>query len=173
MLPSPPFPLLPAPATAGVPVIADLYVVRDEWAKYVAGVLAFIENVMPGEERERSTRIVNRTQTVLETETIDVARTRDETYESERTTEAEESSKQTSLEIGLQFNNDLKVNYGAVENNTQIGASLAFSRADAQRRGTEIARESGRRAVKETEKRIRQLRRRRPRRRFEHLTLIA
>lgn len=159
VLPSPPFPLLAVSRTAGPPVIADLYVVRDEWARYVAGELAFIENVMPGEERERSTRTTNRNQTVLETETIEVTRRRDETYESERTTEAEESSKQTNLEVGLQFNNDLNVKYGPVENNTQIGASLAFSRSDAQRRATEIARESGRRAVEETEKRIRQLKR--------------
>ena len=158
-LPSPPFPLLPAARTAGPPVLADLYVVRDEWSRYVGGELAFIENVMPGEERERSTRTTNRTETVLESETIDVSRSRRETYESERTTEAEESSRQTSLEIGLQFDNDLSVKYGAVENNTQIGASLAFSRIDAQRRATEIARESGRRAVVETERQVRQLRR--------------
>jgi hypothetical protein len=158
-LPSPPFPLLPAARTAGPPVMADLYVVRDEWSRYIAGELAFIENVMPGEERERATRTTNRTETVLESETVDVSRSRRETYESERTTEAEESSRQTSLEIGLQFNNDLSAKYGAVENNTQIGASLAFSRTDAQRRATEIARESGRRAVVETERQVRRLRR--------------
>ncbi|WP_405957281.1 hypothetical protein [Streptomyces phaeochromogenes] len=158
-LPSPPFPLLSSAKTAGPPVIADLHVVRDEWSRYIAGEVAFIENVMPGEERERSMRTTNRTESVVEEETIDVSRSREETYESERTTEADESSRQTSLEIGLQFNNDLTVKYGAVENNTQIGASLAFSRTDAQRRATEIARESGRRTVEETERRIRQLRR--------------
>lgn len=157
--PSPPFPLVPAPRTAGPPIVADLYVVRDEWARYEAGELAFIENVMPGEERERSTRTTNRTQVVVEAETIDVSRTRTETYESERTTEAEESSKQTSLEIGLQFANELSVQYGPVANNTQIGASLAFSRSEAERRATEIARESGRRAIVETERQVRQLKR--------------
>jgi hypothetical protein len=159
VLPSPPFPILLPPALAGPPVIADLYVVRDEWARYVAGEFAFIENVMPGEERERSTRTTNRTEVLVETETTETERTRRETYESDRTTEADESSRQTSLEIGLQFNNDLTVKYGAVENNTKIGASLAFSRTEASRRATEIARESGRRAVQETEKQVRQLRR--------------
>ncbi|MDN4646378.1 hypothetical protein [Arthrobacter sp. PsM3] len=158
-LPCPPFPLLDVPRLAGPPVVADLYVVRDEWSEYVAGEFAFIENVMPGEERERSLRTTNRTQVVTETETTDVRRTRQETYESERTTQAEESSKQTTLEIGVQFKNDLTLKYGAVENNTQIGASLSFSRTDANRRATEIAREAGRRATEETEKIVRELRR--------------
>lgn len=159
VLPSPPFPLLAVPRLAGPPVVADLYVVRDEWSKYVAAELAFIENVMPGEDRERSTRTTNRTQVVSEFETIDISRSRTETYESERTTQADESNTQTSLEIGVQFNNDLTFKYGPVENNTQIGASLSFSRTDSRRRAKEIARESGRRATEETEKQIRQLRR--------------
>jgi hypothetical protein len=159
VLPSPPFPLLQPAALAGPPVIADLYVVRDEWARHVAGEPAFIENVMPGEDRERSTHTKNLSQTIVEGETIDVSKTRDETYSSERTTESEETTKQTSLEVGLQFNNDLTIKYGPVENNTQIGASLAFSRSDSERRAKEIARESGRRAIVETEKRVRRLRR--------------
>lgn len=158
-LPTPPFPLVPGPAMAGPPVVADLYVVRDEWASYRPGEIAFIENVLPGEDRERSTVTVNRTETVAELETSSLDRSRTETYESERTTESEETSKQTSLEIGLQFNNDLTLRYGPVENNTKIGASLAFSRADAEKRAREVARESGRRAVEETERTVRQLRR--------------
>lgn len=167
VLPCPPFPLPFRSRLARLPAFSDLYVVRDEWARYVPGEIAHIENVLKGELKERIHKRID------ETETVET-RSQSETTIAERSTETtdrtllkEESQVDTDLTVSVEGQVDTAGQYGPTHVETHIGGSVEYSRAESSRRATEQAHETVERAISRTELRVSEARTRRTLQRIE------
>ncbi len=137
---------------------SDLYVVREEWNRYVASEIAFIENIMPKEVRKRIHISVDETetQTTLETDT-----TRNEETDSQ-TSDRLELSQNAQTETNLAANIQAQVNtdgqYGPVHVSTQLGGGFSYSQKETDTRATQQAHEVVSRAVKRVEEQIKSVR---------------
>jgi hypothetical protein len=151
VLPSPPFPLPFRSRLARMPAFSDMYVVKDEWASYVPGEIAFIENVLKGEYKERARTVVDEVRTTeTRAETVTTA-TESETQTTDRSLLKDESTEDTNLTVGVEGQVDTSGQYGPTHVETHIGASVQYSRAESRHRAMETAHETVDRAISRTE----------------------
>lgn len=141
--------------------VADLQVVRREWAGYVAGEIANIRNVMSGESFGQSDK------TMREIET-----TSENTSESRETTEREDQSKLDS-ELSQEVNSQLNITvngyadasaefkYPVVTARISAGMDAGLSLQRSERQASKIARETVSRALSRVDSMTRESRTRR------------
>jgi hypothetical protein len=92
------------------PGVADLYVVREEWARYELGEIAHIENVLRGEVKRSLLERTDEQETTLTTET---ARTR-QSQQDTQTTDRFELKQSSQTDTSLAFHIDGKVDTSGV-----------------------------------------------------------
>lgn len=170
-LPTPPFPLREFVTTLPRLVVrrgvADLYVVRDEWACYQAGEIAHIENAMQGEFRERIHKRLNEIETETTIERDEKTFEEQDLQTTDRTALKSEAETTTALNIGVEMSVDVSGQVGPMEIAAHVGGSLEYSREDSSKVATERARETIERAVSRVESRIHTIRRTRELQRTE------
>lgn len=129
------------------PGFADLYVVREEWNRYLLGEVAHVENVLTGESKERThTRTTESETTTLDQRQASRAETRDS-----QSTDRFELSQQAQLASSLAAHAEAQVDssgqYGVVSVDTHLGGSLDASLEHSEARATTIAKETVARAA--------------------------
>ncbi|GAA0402827.1 hypothetical protein GCM10009530_63500 [Microbispora corallina] len=145
-------------ALARKPGWADLYVVREEWNRYVPGEIAHIENVMAHEFRERVLTRTDESELTVTNET-DVSRTQElDAQSTSRFDLSAESRGETKLAAHVEGQVDTSGQYGPTHLDTHIGGSLDYSAEQSQRQAVQQAREIVARAVNRVEERTREQR---------------
>jgi hypothetical protein len=137
------------------PGVSDLYLVREEWARYELGEIAHIENVLKG-ELKRS--LLEKTDEQETTVTTDTATTRTAQQDSQTTDRFElklASQVDTSLALHVEGKVDTSGVYGPTTVNSHVGGSFDYSRQEADSRATTQARETVSRAASSIEESLR------------------
>ncbi len=137
--------------------VSDLELVREDIARYEAGEIAHIENILKGETKERTHRRLERHEEYLLTETeVQEESERDlqssERFEMQKETERS-VEEQTALDVGV------TVKYGGfvdVEASTRYANKI--SRKDSERTATTFAREVTERVVSKVRERVKERR---------------
>jgi hypothetical protein len=141
--------------------VADLQVVRREWAGYVASEIANIRNVMQGESFGQSDKTMRETETTTETVT-----------ESRESTEREDQSKldselthevtsQLEITINGHANASAEFKYPVMTAQVSAGVDAGFSLQRSERHAGKVAREAVSRAVSRVDSMTRESRTRR------------
>ena len=140
------------------PGVADLWVVRDEWARYEAGEIAHIENVLEGESKLRRLEKLTERETTV---TLDEERTSVVEHDSQTTSRfelAREAQRDTELAAHVEGQVDTSGQYGPTKVTVHIGGSLDYSVADSTKLAVKQATETTQRAVTRVEERVREQR---------------
>jgi len=140
------------------PAFADLYVVREEWNRYEVGEIAYIENVMASELKDR-THV--RTDETEQTSTFDSERTELNERDSQSTDRFDmhaEATKDTDLAAHIDAKVDVSGQYGPAHIDAHVGASFDYSVKETDKRAMNLARESVTRAVTRVEEKVREVR---------------
>jgi hypothetical protein len=137
--------------------VSDLMVLREELACYEPKHLAYIENVMAGETRERVHRNLERTETYSETETENTR-----SQENDHTVEDQFSlksavQKTVEQDLGVQAGVEFSGEFGTTKYSTHLDASYEFAKSEASQIAQEYARNVTTRAVSKVEEKVRQL----------------
>jgi hypothetical protein len=140
------------------PGFSDLYIVRDEWARYEAGELAHVENIMASETRERSHTRITENEEVVTTERERASLDERDTQSTDRFDLHQETSRDSSLNVGAEFGLDVSAQYGTAKINSHLGGSLDYSLNESQSLATTTAHEVVARAVVRVEERVREAR---------------
>ncbi|MFD9905104.1 hypothetical protein [Streptomyces sp. NPDC059063] len=156
LLPGQLFPLPSRAALVRQPGFADLYVVRQEWNRYVPGEIAHIENVLAHELKERVLTRTDETETTLSVSTERAETQERDTQSTSRFELTEESTAATSTGVHLEGQVDTSGQYGPTQVTTHLGGSLDFSAEESQRHATRQATEIVSRAVHRVEQRTRE-----------------
>jgi hypothetical protein len=123
------------------PAVSDYYVVEDEWARYEAAEIAYIENVLPRETKSR----VHVRQTETETTTTAETERTEVTEKDTQQTDSTEFSAATQTEMNLSFGLDLSVDtqgqYGPTAVQTHLAAQVDGSLETAQQTAFRVSRE--------------------------------
>jgi hypothetical protein len=135
--------------------IADLFVVRNEWISYKAGELAHIENVLPGELKERKHFRVDETETTTTTETQTTTTNERDSQSTDRFEMKDEASRDVELAVHVEAQVDTSGQYGPTKVDSHIGGSLDYSQHDSSKRATTQAKETISRAVVKVEQTVR------------------
>jgi len=136
------------PVLARQPGVTDLSVVNDEWNRYIAGELANVVNVLPGETLGTSSRHME--ETVQAQSTTD-QQTTTQTTENSQTSSQTLSSTATndaSSNIGVHGQVETSGQYGPTNVKTNVGAQAQFSKSSAQTTAVTTSVETVARAVK-------------------------
>jgi hypothetical protein len=153
--------LFPTPfrsALARRPGFADLYVVRQEWNRYVPGEIAHIENVLAGEFKER---VLTRTDEAETTVTVETERDQVQERDVQSTSRSElseNSQSDTSLAVHVEGQVETHGQYGPTKVDTHLGGSLDYSVDESKSHATQQANEVVTRAVNRVEQRVREAR---------------
>jgi hypothetical protein len=106
---------------------ADLYIVREEWNRYVAGDIAHIENIMPHEDKVRDHTRTDEAETTL----VDLSeQTIVEQFDTQTTSRNEltkETGKETSAAVHVDGQIDTSGQYGPTKIDTHLGGSVDSS----------------------------------------------
>ena len=141
------------------PGVADLYVVREEWARYEVGEIAHIENVLKGEVKES---LLERTDEREATTSIDQEINRLEERDTQSTDRFElkqEAERETALAFHIDGKVDVAAQYGPfVKINVNVGTSFDYSVEEAESRAVTQARETIARAINRIQERVREQR---------------
>jgi hypothetical protein len=139
------------------PFVADLMLVREELKCYKPEHLAYIENIMVGEERTREHRNLERTETFTETETeINKSLEKDHQVEDRFSLK---SQIEKTIEQDLSI--DAGVTTTSILGSTQLDTNFSFSndlsKSESQQQAQEYARNVVTRAVSKVEEKVRTL----------------
>ncbi|MCU7725243.1 hypothetical protein ODJ79_16055 [Actinoplanes sp. KI2] len=136
------------------PGVTDLYVVRDEWNHYEAGELAAVVNVLPGETFSQSVRHATEVDTLTSTTTETTSSQLTEMQQTASSNLAEASTKDSSVNIGVQGQVQTSGQYGPTQVNTSLGAQLQISQAQSDSRALTTANQTVQRSVKSVTERV-------------------
>jgi len=123
LLPQPIFPLPHRAKIIRSPGYADLHVVRQEWARYVAGEIAHVENVLPHELKRRVHSRTDETKTTDTTETETTTTDQRDSQTSDRFELTDASSSETSLAVHVEAQVDTSGQYGPTKVDTHLGGN--------------------------------------------------
>jgi hypothetical protein len=137
---------------------ADLFVVQDEWIRYEAGEIADIENVLPGELKERKHIRLDETEQTTTQETDRSQTNERDTQTTDRFDLHDEASTDTNLAVHIDGKVDASGSYGPMQVSTHIGGDLNYSQEQSQKHATNQASETIARAVTRVEEQVRQVR---------------
>lgn len=135
------------PLLARRPGFADLYVVRDEWNRYEADVIAATVNVLPGEKFSRTLRHSTMVDALTSTTTEVTTSQLTEKQQTTSSSLSESSSKEASLNIGAQGQVQTSGQYGPTQVTTSLGAQLQVSQSQADSVASSTAYQTLQRAV--------------------------
>lgn len=173
LLPSPPFPLqvwvplLAATRFARRPAFVDLTVVRDEWCCFVPAEIAYIENVIKGELRERRLHQLEEREVTEAREDGSLSVRDSSTESSERASFKEDVQRELQVAVALEGQVDVSGSYGTVKFAAHVGAEVELGYSQTERRGSETSRELVERVAQRQEERVRRVRTERALRRSE------
>lgn len=148
VLPSNLFDKPPTPVLARAPGVTDLSVVKEEWNRYIAGELANVVNVLPGETFESSSGHLEKTVTVQSTTSVQSTTQTTENSQTSSSTLSATATADASLNIGAHGQVETTGQYGPTKVQTNIGAQLQFSQSSSQTSSHTTAMETVSRAVK-------------------------
>jgi hypothetical protein len=173
LLPSPPFPLqvwvplLAATKFARRPAFVDLTVVRDEWCCFVPAEIAYIENVIKGEVRERRLHQLEEREGTDAREDGTLSVRDSSTESSDRVSFKEDVQRALQIAVALEGQVDVSGSYGTVKFAAHVGAEMELGYSQTERRGSETSREIVERVAQRQEERVRKVRTERTLRRSE------
>lgn len=154
-----------APAVSGMPLLlmrrpgfADLFVVEQEWNRYEAGQISYIENVMGGEEKERRFKRTASTSQEVTQSVSESTFTERDTQQTDRAELRDESSNATRLAVRVEGQVDVSAQYGPASINTHLGGGLDYSSEQSSRHAVTLGHEIVSRAVSRMEQQITQTR---------------
>jgi hypothetical protein len=160
---------VPAKALARIPGMADLKVVRQKLLRYESGEIAYIENVLKGESRER----VHRREDIVEETFLQETERSTETSSDLQSTDRFELNKETSLVVAedsqLEVGATLSAAYGPVSVTANLGYSTSNSREESTNTSTSYARDVTERASSRIQERTREVRTTRTVKRIEEV----
>lgn len=163
LLPVPPFPISKRSGGVGArfarkPGFMDLEVIRDEWSCFIAGEIAYIENVLAGETKDRIHKQVDEIESTVTRESTDTTTNENFSQSSDRFQFEEEARRATSVAVAVQGQVDVSATYAAVKIEAQVGASANLSFEDSSSRTSQSAKEIVQRALTRVESRVREVR---------------
>jgi hypothetical protein len=173
LLPAPPFPLqvyvplLAATKFARRPAFIDLTVVRDEWCCFVPAEIAYIENVIKGELRERRLHQLEEREITDAREDGSLSVRDSSTETSERASFKEDVQRELQLAVALEGQVDVSGSYGMIKFAAHVGAEVELGYTQTERRASETSREVVERVAQRQEERVRKVRTERTLRRSE------
>ena len=139
------------------PGFADLYVTTQKWYNYEPAEIAYIENVLPGEFKERKHFELDQTS---RTNTVDTSKTTTQ-ENSKQTTDTSQLSTQSSSDVNLSLSINGQVStsgqYGPTKVDTSLGGSLDYSTSQANSTATTQSKETVDRAVTTVTTTVRQI----------------
>jgi hypothetical protein len=134
--------------------IGDLLVVKQFLQQYEAGEVAHVENVLKGEKKVRTHRVLDRTEDVL---TL-TAETTEETTRELQTTERFELKAETEStienDLNVEMSGQVSGRYGVVEVSASAGVSYSLSTTDARRSSNNFAKDVIDRSLSRIQKRV-------------------
>jgi hypothetical protein len=116
--------------------VGELLVVREEWDSYHRDQVAHIENVMASETRDRNHRSLNRTKTVVTSETETTEETTRDLQSTERSELSTEISETVSNAMSIGTGLNISARYGPM---LEVDASAEFSYDTAQEESKSVA----------------------------------
>lgn len=141
--------------------VADLHVVRREWAGYVASEIANIRNVMAGEVFKQTDKTFRET----ETTTLNETERREQTEQEDQSKLNSELSDEVTTQLGLTVNGHFDASFEyktpVVTANVSGGADIGLSMQRSERHASKIARETITRSLNRIDSRTRESRTRR------------
>lgn len=136
--------------------IGDLLVVKQFLKGYEPGEIAHVENVLPGERKTRTHRVLDRTEDTLliESETVE------ETLRELQTTDRFELKAETEATIDNDLNTEMSGQvsgrYGVVEVSASAGVSYSMSTSDSRRSSNNFAKDVIDRSLSRIQRRVRE-----------------
>ncbi len=170
LLPSPPFPdVLFAPRVRLVraATVSDLFVLRSEWACYLAGEIAEIRNVMKGETFRDRMLTVDERETIETDETVEATTTEQEDITRSSSETSEEVQRELALAVKADAQVEVEGSYGPMKIAASAGVAVDLSLQESTNRATRLAREVSARSLGRVEQRVRDERVRRTLTRLE------
>lgn len=139
------------------PYVADLMVVREDLTCYRPAHLAYIENVMVGESRERVHRNLDRTETFSETETETTKSLEKDHQVEDRFSLKSEITKTLEQDIGIDAGITTTTDFGNTVLDTNFNFSYDLSKSESQHIAQEYARNVVTKSLSKIEETVRQL----------------
>jgi hypothetical protein len=136
------------PVLARQPGVTDFYIVRDEWNRYIAGEVAAVTNVLPGEMLEHRTGELIETEITKQTSDTKTTTTVEEHSQTTSQSLSITATSEASLNIGVQGQVETSGQYGPTQVQTSLGAQLQASQTNSNSRAITTAVETVDRAVK-------------------------
>lgn len=139
------------------PFVADLMIVREELKCYKPEHLAYIENIMIGEERTREHRNLDRTETYTETETETSKSLEKDHQVEDRFSLKSQIDKTIEQDLSIESGVTLTADFGTTQLDTNFNLSYDLSKSESQQQAQEYARNVITRSVSKIEEKIRTL----------------
>lgn len=130
------------------PGITDFYVVRDEWNHYEPAEIAAVVNVLPGESFTGKIRHSQSVDTSTSTTTEVTTTQLTEQQQTTSSSLSESSTKDASLNIGVQGQVQTSGQYGPTHVDTSLGAQLQISLSQSDSHAMTTSAQTVQRAVK-------------------------
>ena len=120
--------------------------VDDEWNDYDAGELAAVINVLPGETFETRVRHAQEVDTLTSTTTTTTTSQQTEQQQTASSSLSESSTKDASLNIGVQGQVQTSGQYGPTQVSTSLGAQVQVSQSQSDSKASTTAYQTVQRA---------------------------
>lgn len=140
------------------PGFADLFVVHEEWNRYEAGEISYIENVLGGEQKERKFIHIDETKQETTTETEQTKFEERDTQTTDRAELHDAATSDSKLALHVEGKVDTSGQYGPTKVDTHIGGSLDYSVENSNSHAITQSKESVSRAVTSLEQKVTEIR---------------
>lgn len=137
------------------PGVSDLYIVREEWARYELGEIAHIENVLKGELKRSLLEKTDEQETTVTTDTSATRTAQQDNQTTDRFELKASSQVDTSLALHVEGKVDTSGVYGPTKVDSHLGGTFDYSVQEADSRATTQARETVARATSSIEESVR------------------
>lgn len=139
------------------PFVADLMLVREELKCYKPEHLAYIENIMIGEERTREHRNLDRTETFTETETETSKSLEKDHQVEDRFSLKSQIEKTIEQDLSIDAGVTTTTDFGATQLDTNFNLSYNLSKSESQQQAQDYARNVVTKSVSKVEEKVRTL----------------
>ncbi len=140
------------------PYIADLFIIKEELARYEEGDIAYIENILAGEKKVRRHRNLYRTEETSETETETITSEERDHQVSEKFSLQEEVKSTIESKVGVDAGVTSTLKYGsAITVTPHANVTADFSKSQAENIARSYAKEIVDRSVTKIQEKVRKL----------------
>lgn len=140
------------------PGFADLFLVREEWNRYEAGEISYIENILGGEQKERKFIHIDETKQETTTETEQTKFEERDTQTTDRAELHNATTSDSALALHVEGQVDTSGQYGPTKVDTHLGGSLDYSVENSNSHAITQSKESVSRAVTSLEQKVSEIR---------------